>query len=329
MAETTPVGPVERAVVLARTSRSQIAAPHPTAMSTVVPARPSGCLPRPDATPSRAAVSAQPTPLAAGVSPEALPLRWHPPLATAIDRALGPARDSYAVVVKRLDDGCGAMLNAERVFYAASLFKLEILFELFYQHVLGSVRFDEELELTPKYEEYALGELRWPVGSSVPIGELAEKMITHSDNVAAMLLHDRLSNDAINIRMRELGLRQTKVTNDLPTTAEDMALLLEAIARGRMVGPVGRAGMLELLRAQRVKDRIPAGLPRGVPVGHKTGNWDQACHDAGIVFASTGAYVLVVLSEEAACAKRVAGLSAAVYEVLAGDPPAARSAAPR
>lgn len=322
-APTAPAGPAERAATAVRQPEWPLAervASTPTPQPTTLPR--SGCPSARAATPSVAVSGVRSTTGDAAPATEALPLQWHQPVALAIQRALALVADDYAVVAKRLDDGCGATLNDERVFYAASLFKLAILFELFYQRERGQVRFDEHLTLIEKYEQYALGELLWPRDSAVRIDELAEKMITHSDNVAAMLLHDRLGNSAINERMRELGLRATKITNDLPTTAADMARLLEAIASGRIVGPAASAEMLALLRAQRVNDRIPAGLPRGVAVAHKTGNWERACHDAGIVFAPAGAYILVVLSEEVACAKRVASLSTAVYEALAADRPA-------
>lgn len=275
-----------------------------------------GCMPLPFEE------AASPAPHGAAGAAEPLqprPLRWHGRLAEAIDRALDPAGARYAVVVKRITDGCGAVRNPERVFYAASLFKLVLLYDLFYQREQGRLRFDEEIVVTEEHAQYALGPLLWPVGTAVPIADLAAAMITHSDNVAAIMVHKRLGGPATNARLAAAGLRHTQITTELPTTAADLALLLEGIARGQAVSPRASQEMLALLLAQKVNDRIPAGLPRGIPVAHKTGNWENACHDAAIVLAPQGAYVLVALSEEPACAPRVAKLSAAVYDVLAAD----------
>ncbi len=71
--------------------------------------------------------------------------------------------------------------------------------------------------------------------------------------------------------------------------------------------------MEQLLRQQRVRDRIPAGLPADVAVGNKTGNWDTATHDVAIVYAPAGTYLLVVLSEYPHDGSVIAELSRQVY----------------
>ena len=53
--------------------------------------------------------------------------------------------------------------------------------------------------------------------------------------------------------------------------------------------------MIEILKRQKFNDGIPAGLPAGIAVAHKTGTITKIHHDAGIVFAAGRPYVLVVL----------------------------------
>ncbi|MBI4505458.1 MAG: serine hydrolase [Chloroflexi bacterium] len=288
-------------------------APVPTCAPLAEPSEPAADEPRT----ARSGAGRAAGPLPPALRP--LPLRWHARLAEAVYETLGAASADYAVVVKRVSDGCGVALSRDRVFYAASLYKLVLLYDVFYQRERGELRFDEEIVVTEEHASYALGPLLWPVESAVTIADLAEAMITQSDNVAAIMLHKRLGGWATNQRLAAAGLRHTQLTTELPTTAGDLALVLEGLARGQAVSSRASQEMLALLRGQKVNDRIPAGLPQGVPVAHKTGNWENACHDAGVVLAPQGAYVLVVLSEETACAPRVAKLSAAVYEVLAAD----------
>jgi beta-lactamase class A len=55
--------------------------------------------------------------------------------------------------------------------------------------------------------------------------------------------------------------------------------------------------MLDILRAQEYNAEIPAGLPPGTPVAHKTGSITGVLHDAALVYPATRpAYVLVVLT---------------------------------
>ena len=67
--------------------------------------------------------------------------------------------------------------------------------------------------------------------------------------------------------------------------------------------------MIEILAAQEHNDGIPAGLPPGTKVAHKTGSITKISHDAGLVFRPDGSqYVLVVLTrgfEKNAEAERV------------------------
>ena len=55
--------------------------------------------------------------------------------------------------------------------------------------------------------------------------------------------------------------------------------------------------MRALLLATTYQDEIPAGLPPGTPVAHKTGAISGTLHDAAIVYpAGRAPYILVVLT---------------------------------
>jgi beta-lactamase class A len=56
--------------------------------------------------------------------------------------------------------------------------------------------------------------------------------------------------------------------------------------------------MREILTRQEFNDGIPAGLPKGTRVAHKTGWITATAHDAAIVYPPGGEppYVLVVLT---------------------------------
>jgi beta-lactamase class A len=70
---------------------------------------------------------------------------------------------------------------------------------------------------------------------------------------------------------------------------------------------------------QQFNDEIPAGLPAGVPVAHKTGQITGHLHDAAIVYPRQRApYVLVVLTrgipDEKVARSLIADISRLVYE---------------
>jgi Beta-lactamase enzyme family/D-alanyl-D-alanine carboxypeptidase len=96
--------------------------------------------------------------------------------------------------------------------------------------------------------------------------------------------------------------------------------VLESIARGQDVNTAASQRMLDLLSGQQQSDRLPAPLPLDVRIAHKTGELPKLRHDAGIVFAPSGAYVLVVLVEDApsesAARSAIVDVSTAVYDAL-------------
>lgn len=253
-------------------------------------------------------------------NPLPVPMAEDSRLQAAILDELGPNASRYGVVVRRLSDGLGATVNPGRVFYAASTFKLAVLYEAERRRSLGELDFSATLELTPEDLDEDLGTLAdLPLGpdGTLTIAGALEAMIVHSDNASAVALMHLLGAGAIDETLASLGLRHTSVnTRELPTTAADMALLMEAIARGAGVDAVARAHMRELLLAQLTRTGIPAGLPVGVIAGNKTGTWENATHDVAFVEAPGGTYVIAVLSEAGWEWDPVARVSRAVYGVL-------------
>jgi beta-lactamase class A len=100
------------------------------------------------------------------------------------------------------------------------------------------------------------------------------------------------------------------------TTARGLLTLFETLGHGRAVDPASDAAMIEILKRQKFNDAIPAGLPPGTPVAHKTGNITRIHHDAGIVYGPRP-YVLVVLvrgiEDKKQSAALIAELSRRVY----------------
>jgi beta-lactamase class A len=108
------------------------------------------------------------------------------------------------------------------------------------------------------------------------------------------------------------------------TTARGLLVLLEKLGRSEAVsGQMDRA-MIEVLKRQKFNDAIPAGVPSGTPVAHKTGTITRIHHDAGIVYGRRP-YVLVVLvrgiHEQKVSGPLIASISKAVWEHVEGRQP--------
>lgn len=239
-------------------------------------------------------------------------------LVRVIEEALGEDKDGASVVVKRLTDGATASWNPDRVHYAASLYKLTVLYEAFRQRKLGTLSFERTVPVTGAYLDQDLGTLarleRAPNGD-LAIAEAVRGMVSLSDNTSATILLDLLGHRNIDATMQALGLTATSVnTTELPTTAADMARVMEAVVRGEGLDAGSAQEMLAMLLAQETRAGIPRGVPSGVAVGNKTGTWPGSTHDVAVVLAPSGAYVIAVLTDGSWDWNPITRVSRAVYE---------------
>jgi beta-lactamase class A len=236
------------------------------------------------------------------------------------------------------------LIDALRRYHAASTMKVPVLIELARRVDAGDFRWDGSLAVRNTFRsivdgsEYRLdpaddsdSTLYASEGQDVAVGRLARLMIARSSNLATNLLIRQLDPLRVNATAHLLGADSIVVLRGVEdgkayerglnntTTARDLARLLDAIARGRAASAAQCATMLEMLFAQEFNDGIPAGLPTGARVAHKTGEITAVAHDAAIVFPpNRGSYVLVILTkgfpERAEADRLIADLSRLVYD---------------
>lgn len=195
--------------------------------------------------------------------------------------------------------------DADRVFPAASLFKLGVMVEAYRSANAGELSLDETT-LTIRSDAVTADGYYTPEGTTLTVRDAIERMITLSDNSAAIALVDLLGAPAIDASVAALGLTDTRLnffrtdrtTEFNTTTARDMLRLLVGLLNGYVVSPAASAEMVGVLDRQRVNDRLSAGFPAGTRFSHKTGDLAGALHDAGIVWTPAGPRVVVALTAD-------------------------------
>lgn len=246
-----------------------------------------------------------------------------PALAALIRTTLSGYEGTYSVVVRNLADGRYAALNEGEVYYAASLYKMGVLLEAYRQRDAGEADFSELLTLDEQYVAHDLGTLEYldvKEGDKLTLADAVKAMIIVSDTPTAILVQDTVGPVRVEDTLRSLGLTDMSVlTSALPTTARDMALLLEAVAAGQGVNPESRREMLALLLQEWIRGGIPAGVPAGTPVAHKTGNFPNASHDVALVWGPAGPYIIAVLSDRSWDWEATVAVSRAVWDYFAAN----------
>ena len=234
-------------------------------------------------------------------------------------------------------------LNADTSFHAASTMKVPVMIELLRRASTGSFGMSQRLMIVNQFASivdgsaYALDPssdsdttLYHRVGGRVPIATLLRLMITRSSNLATNTLIALVGAEEVNRTMRSLGAKRIQVLRGVEdgkafdkglintTTARDLAIILRAIEEGRASSPEATTEMRQILLAQEFNEKIPAGLPAGIRVAHKTGEITAHSHDAAIVYPpARSPYVLVVLTrgiqDGAKASKLIADISSIVY----------------
>ncbi|HWJ13062.1 MAG TPA: serine hydrolase [Gemmatimonadaceae bacterium] len=223
-----------------------------------------------------------------------------------------------------LQTGDSLYLNADDSFHAASTMKVPVMIELFRRIDVGALRLDQGILLVNQFgsivdgSPYSLdagddsdSSAYKLTGTRVPLKELIDRMITRSSNLATNALIELVRASNANETAHMLGARNIRVLRGVEdgkafragmnntTTARDLAVLLEAIETGRAASRSSCDAMREILLHQEFNEEIPAGLPAGTRVAHKTGWITGVLHDAAVVYPpGRKPYVLVVLTRE-------------------------------
>jgi beta-lactamase class A len=264
-------------------------------------------------------------------------------LETTLRAMIAASGAEVAVAFRTLDGRSEVLIDPDTPFHAASTMKVPVMIELFRQARTGTVSLDQPLEIRNEFRSivdgspYRLSEgddsdraLYAAVGRTLTLEQLNEAMIAVSSNFATNLLIEKLGVEQIRATMAKLGASGMKVLRGVEdqkafdkglnnsTTARALLVLLERLGRGRAVDPKSDAAMIAVLKRQKFNDAIPAGLPAGIEVAHKTGNITRIHHDAGIVFAKRP-YVLVVLVRGIQELKESAALMSAISKEIYGS----------
>lgn len=238
--------------------------------------------------------------------------------------------------------------HADRWFHAASTIKVPILLGVFdaidrgrlLPHSRVHVRnlFKSAVEGIPfrvESDRDSNSVVHAAIGKMLRVEELAHHMIATSSNLATNLLLDLVGVESVQRTLRDLKVSEgldvrRGVEDELAfekgifsrVTADGLLRILLLLAEGKAFSPMLSHKMMEILHAQEFNNGIPARLPKGTRVAHKTGEISTVAHDAGVVYLpDRKPYVIVILTEWSADAsgrsQAIAAISRAVYELLA------------
>jgi UDP-N-acetylmuramoyl-tripeptide--D-alanyl-D-alanine ligase len=248
------------------------------------------------------------------------PRRGTDALGREIRRLAATVDGPIAVAAIHLESDRHVGVNGNQSFPMASLVKLPLAVTLLSQVDAGRVDPDSMIEV--KVADLVVGSGLLQMAFKQPqvvlsVLSLIDLMLVASDNSASDILLRLAGGPAtVNEQMHRLGIRDIRIdrstatliadfeTNNLrflkdrrdTATPEGITNLLAQVWRGRVLQPKTSALLLDAMRrCQTGPDRIPALLPRGTEVAHKTGTLGAIANDVGIITLPDGSHVAIAV----------------------------------
>jgi beta-lactamase class A len=272
-----------------------------------------------------------------------------PPAANDLNNAIpslirNAGAADVAVAFHDLASGEELLIQPDVNIHPASTIKVPIMMEVFRQAEEKTLVLDDRIAVKNDFVSIVDGShfslqvaddsetgLYHRLGERLTIRELVRLMITESSNVATNMLVERVTAARATDFMRSLGTKDVQVVRGVEdakayarglnnaATARGLMQILLRLAERAVVSAKASEEMLAILQGQKFNEGIPAGLPAGTPVAHKTGSFTKVYHDVGIIEpAGRKPFVLVILTrgieKEPRAHRLVADISRCVFE---------------
>jgi beta-lactamase class A len=211
-----------------------------------------------------------------------------------------------SVYLRTLDKGTWIGVHEDEPYAAASLAKVPVMIAVLMtaQHdsalLSKPMTYDTEI-VVPAQQNITPGETL-QLGQVYTVEDLLRHMIAYSENAATFLLASVIDQGLIDQVYSDVRLPLPKEDADYQISAKICAKYFRILYSASYLNRELSEKALRLLTETDFRDGLVAGVPAGVAVAHKyaergKGPEGQELHDAGIVYAPTGAYLLCVMTE--------------------------------
>lgn len=193
----------------------------------------------------------------------------------------------WSAYIKNLNTGEYFTINNKQI-YPASMIKLFATGAAYQQIEEGLINENDYLTyihgMAVMSNNVAFNKMVWTLGRGYITKWCQENGYTRTAQYHGLLPADNAE-----------GLATSEKRNE--TCASDVGKMLESIYNGKCVSKESSKKILDLLKDQHWRNKIPSGLPPGVVSANKTGDTEDQSHDAAIVYSKGADYIIVIMSE--------------------------------
>jgi beta-lactamase class A len=257
-----------------------------------------------------------------------LPERAQKALVAELEDRARPAGGTVAIAALHVESGQSVSLRGDQGVFMASVVKLPVAVAVLARAERGELSVERPVTLGPEDMRPGRSPVaeRHPKGVTLKVAELIEAAVSDSDNTASDALQRllggpagtaaelrRLKVDGIDVSRTygewgrefpkddEAQRRQFLSDTRDRATPDGVVQLLARLQRGELLGRDGTARLLRIMTETRNPTRrIPAGVPVGTQVAHKTGTWGDdtttvCVNDVGLITLPDGTHLAVAV----------------------------------
>lgn len=185
-----------------------------------------------------------------------------------------------SIYYKNLITGESVIIDADKQYYMASLYKVILTIYILDQIKNGTIQLTD-----------TIGE------PAITVEQALNKIITESNNEYAQSLANKFGWSNIETAMKQkLGI-DFNFDKDLMINVKNIGLLFEDIALSLKITDTDSNYLLKLLSEQTRLSKLPKYLPKNIYSHNKTGEYENYSHDAGIFYTPKENYILIFLSK--------------------------------
>ena len=215
------------------------------------------------------------------------------PLGEQLQKYIKSRSGKFGIYVKNLQNGQELLIN-DGEYSAASIIKLFVMTGVYKEIAKGN------LLKTPDIENKLMKMIT--VSDNQASNELV-KAIGHGNYKTGFALENEMTKSLGGVNTQHLslfiGYGDYVSYGRNSVSPLDCGRVLEQIYHGTLLSPQWSAEMLELLKCQERKGKIPYLLPEGTVCANKTGESETVQSDVGIVYSPNADYIICVLTNNA------------------------------
>lgn len=245
-------------------------------------------------------------------------------LRSALREQVKPFGDDFGFYFEYLPTGTSIGIHEKVEFHAASLFKVPVVMAYYHIRERTNRVDDQILSIQKDQIDGEFGDL-WKRGEGAKIkaSEAVRLTLIDSDNTAAKLLVPFVTQQDFNAVYEALDVDLQTDEEGALISAKNYSSILKALYFSSVLSQKSSQEILALLTQTKFPDKLASGVPQGIPVAHKIGDFidktgKQGFRDCGIVYVPRRPYLLCMFSvgDEQTARVRMQAVSRTVYDYV-------------